>query len=389
MKNTKKYAAYLALLAVLAPANGAMAGCCGEVAAINAAAGNIVGAIENSQRSLKEAIATSADAVKGEATRVAGDVADNRDKKRVALAGAESAARARQDYGILPPNPCDSVSTASMAGAVARSASRTAAIEHAGFRWRGLNTSSPVSATYTTYSRHREKYCSPVDVEQKRCSAVSAMQDADIDPRSVTHGAGLPGNQSYVFNQQQTEAARAYSSNVVQPQPRPVLPGNLENTDQGRAYEAMRLSEQAKLGLAASAFAEAMAWRAPAEADGVPLADHIRNIWAKMGGVTVPKAVDDAIKSGQASYFLLQQAEVDRRANNPEWYSQMLAASPAAVNRETAFMLARLIEMQHRQELRQERQEMLLAGILTELVKANGGQIDAQYRTATSVPPKK
>lgn len=389
MKNLKKYAAGVALVIVLAPAGSAMAGCCGEVAAINQASGNIVGAIKNAQKDLKEAIATSADAIKGEATRVAGDVADNRDKKRVALAGAESAARARQDYGILPPNPCDSLSTASVAGAAARSAARTAAIEHAGFRMRGRNTNSPASATYTTYSRHREKYCSPADVVQKRCSSTSSMPDADIDPRSVTHGAGLPGNQSHVFNQQQTEAARAYAGNVVQALPRPVLPGNLENTDQGRSYEAMRLSEQAKLGLAASAFTEAMAWRAPAEADGVPLAQHIKNIWSKMVGVSVPKAVEDAIKSGQASYFLLQQAEVDRRANNPEWYSQMLAASPAAVNREVAFMLARLLEMQHRQELRLERQELLLAGILAENVRANGGQIDAQYRAAVGVPPKK
>ncbi|MHB1227508.1 MAG: hypothetical protein ACYC0O_08300 [Desulfurivibrionaceae bacterium] len=339
------------------------------------------------KKDLKEALATAADAIKGEATRVAGDVADNRDKKRVALAGSENAARAQQDYGILPPNPCDSLASASIAGAAARSAARTAAAEHAGFRMRGLNTSSPASATYTTYARHREKYCGPADVAQKRCSSTSSMPDADIDPRSLTHGAGLPGNQSYVFNQQQTEAARAYASNVAQAVPRPVLPGNLENTDQGRGYEAMRLAEQAKLGLAASVFTEAMAWRAPAEVNGVSLAQHIKNIWAKMGGVSVPQGVEDAIKSGQASHFLLQQAEVDRRANNPEWYSQMVAASPAAVNREEAFMMARLLEMLHRLELRIERQEMLLAGILSEAVRANGGQIDFQYRAATSVPP--
>ncbi|PKN23192.1 MAG: hypothetical protein CVU68_01735 [Deltaproteobacteria bacterium HGW-Deltaproteobacteria-3] len=347
----------------------------------------IGGRITDMQQSVSVAIATSADIIKGEATRVAGEVADNRDKKRVALAGSENAARAQQDYGILPPNPCDSLSSAAISGEAARSAARTAATEHAGFRMRGRNTSSPASATYTTYSRHREKYCGPADVAQKRCSSTSSMPDADIDPRSLTHGAGLPGNQSYVFSQQQAEAARAYASNVSQAVPRPVLPGNLENTDQGRGYEAMRLAEQAKLGLAASVFTEAMAWRAPAEVDGVSLAQHIKNIWAKMGGVSVPQGVEDAIKSGRASHFLLQQAEVDRRANNPEWYSQMLAASPAAVNREVAFMLARMLEMQHRQELRLERQEMLLAGILSEGVRANGGQIDSQYRAATSVPP--
>lgn len=398
MKSFRKYSVGIALLAMLSPSNSAMAGCCGEVAAINVAAKTISGAIESSgastdgairdlKKDLKEALATAADAIKGEATRVAGDVADNRDKKRVALAGSENAARAQQDYGILPPNPCDSLASASVSGAAARSAARTAATEHAGFRMRGRNTSSPASATYTTYSRHREKYCGPADVAQKRCSSTSSLPDADIDPRSLTHGAGLLGNQSYVFNQQQTEAARAYASNVAQAVPRPVLPGNLENTDQGRGYEAMRLAEQAKLGLAASVFTEAMAWRAPAEVNGVSLAQHIKNIWAKMGGVSVPQGVEDAIKSGQASHFLLQQAEVDRRANNPEWYSQMVAASPAAVSREEAFMLARLLEMLHRLELRIERQEMLLAGILSEAVRANGGQIDSQYRAATSVPP--
>jgi len=387
MKTLKKYAAGLALLAALSPANSALAGCCGEVPAINQASQAITGAINAMQKDLKEALATAADAIKGEATRVSGDVADNRDKKRVALAGSENAARAQQDYGILPPNPCDSLTSAAISGAAARSTDRVGAAEHAGFRLRGRNTSSPAAAAYTTYSRHREKYCGPADVSQKRCGSVSAMADADIDPRSVTHGAGLPGNQSYVFNQQQTEAARAYSSNIVQSLPRPVLPGNLENTDQGRSYEAMRLAEQAKLGLAAQSFTEAMAWRAPAEVDGVSLAHHIKNIWAKMPGVSVPQGVEDAINSGKASYYLLQQAEVDRRANNPEWYSQMLAASPAAVNREIAFMLARMLEMQHRQELRLERQEMLQAGILAEGVRANGGQIDTQYRAAVSVPP--
>ncbi len=387
MRNLKKYATALILLVVLATADAALAGCCGEVPAINQASQAITGAINAMQKDLKEALATAADAIKGEATRVSGDVADNRDKKRVALAGSENAARAQQDYGILPPNPCDSLTSAAISGAAARSADRVGAAEHAGFRLRGRNTSSPAAAAYTTYSRHREKYCGPADVSQKRCGSVSAMADADIDPRSVTHGAGLPGNQSYVFNQQQTEAARAYSSNIVQSLPRPVLPGNLENTDQGRSYEAMRLAEQAKLGLAAQSFTEAMAWRAPAEVNGVSLAQHIKNIWAKMPGVSVPQEVEDAINSGKASYYLLQQAEVDRRANNPEWYSQMLAASPAAVNREIAFMLARMLEMQHRQELRLERQEMLLAGILAEGVRANGGQIDTQYRAAVSVPP--
>lgn len=390
MKNLKKYSAGLALLLVgLTPPGLALAACCGEVAAINQASQVITRAISEMQEDLKEAVSTAADAIKGEATRVAGDVADNRDKKRVALAGSENAAQAQQDYGILPPNPCDSLASASVSGAVARSAARTAATEHAVFRMRGLSTSSPAAAMHVTYSRHTQKYCGPADVQQNRCSSVAALPDADIDPRSVTHGAGLPGNQSYVFNQHQIEAARAYSSNVVQPLPRPVLPGNLENTEQGRSYEAMRLAEQAKLGLAAQSFTEAMAWRAPAEVNGVSLAQHIQNIWAKMGGVSIPRGVEDAINSGQASHFLLQQAEVDRRANNPEWYSQMLAASPAAVNREVAFMLARLLEMQHRQELRQERHEMLLAGILAEGVRYNGAQIDAQYRAATSVPPRR
>jgi len=387
MRNLKKYATALILLVVLATADAALAGCCGEVPAINQASQAITGAINAMQKDLKEALATAADAIKGEATRVAGDVADNRDKKRVALAGSENAARAQQDYGILPPNPCDSLASASVFGAAAKSAAQAGASEHAGFRLRGRNTSSPAAAAYVTYSRHREKYCGPADVSQKRCGSVSAMADADINPRSVTQGAGLQGNQSYVFNQQQTEAARAYSANIVQDLPRPALPGNLENTDQGRSYEAMRLAEQAKLGLAAQSFTEAIAWRAPAEVDGVSLAQHIKNIWAKMPGVSVPQGVEDAINSGKASHFLLQQAEVDRRANNPEWYSQMLAASPAAVNREVAFMLARLLEMQHRQELRLERQEMLLAGILAEEVRVNGGQIDAQYRAAISVPP--
>ena len=401
MKTLKKYSAGLALLLVaLTPPGLAMAN--GDAAIIipaltmakeyiidNASKmGDAIGGkITDMQQSVSVAIATSADIIKGEATRVAGDVADNRDKKRVALAGSENAARAQQDYGILPPNPCDSLASASVSGAAARSAGRAGASEHAGFRLRGRNTSSPAAAAYTTYSRHREKYCGPADVSQKRCGSVSAMADADIDPRSVTQGAGLPGNQSYVFNQHQTEAARAYSANIVQDLPRPALPGNLENTDQGRSYEAMRLAEQAKLGLAAQSFTEAISWRAPAEVDGVSLAQHIKNIWAKMPGVSVPQGVEDAIKSGQASHFLLQQAEVDRRANNPEWYSQMLAASPAAVNREEAFMLAKLLEMQHRQELRLERQEMLLAGILSEAVRANGGQIDAQYRAAIGVPP--
>ncbi|MBA3002482.1 MAG: hypothetical protein FP813_01285, partial [Desulfurivibrio sp.] len=100
MRNLKKYATALILLVVLATADAALAGCCGEVPAINQASQAITGAINTMQKDLKEALATAADAIKGEATRVAGDVADNRDKKRVALAGSENAARAQQDYGI-------------------------------------------------------------------------------------------------------------------------------------------------------------------------------------------------------------------------------------------------------------------------------------------------
>jgi len=386
-KTLKRYAVIACVLGQLVAPDVSLASCCGEVVAIQSASTNISGAIVSMKSELKEALAISSDAIKGEATRVAGDVADNRDKKRVALAGSESAAQAQQDYGVLPPNACDTLSSASVVGSAARSAARAAAEEHQGFRARGRNTSSPVSAGYTIYARHQEKYCAATDVLQKRCRAESQMPDADIDPRSMTHGAGLLGNESYVFSHSQVEAARAYSSNVVQALPRPVLPGNLENTDQGRHYEAMRLSEQAKFGLAVLPFTEAMAWRSPAKVDGVSLAQHIRNIWTKMGGVSVPQGVQEAVKSGQASYFLLQQAEVDRRANNPEWYSQMMAASPAAVNREVAFMLAKLLEMQHRQELRLERQELLLAGILTEGVRANGGLVDSLYQAAINVPP--
>lgn len=390
-------AVFACVLGQVAMPNVAMASCCGEVVAIQAASMNISSTITSSSSSaassisssvssaattivqeLKQAIATSADIIKGESTAAAKDIARARAMHAAAISNVDNETRARQDY-MPPPDPCASYSVA-VSGASAREAviQRSTDLQGQAIR-KSMSTPTPSARAKEAVKKHKELYCNEEDVRQKRCGSVSKLPSADINATSLTAGAGKQGSVSPTFTAEQSAAAFDYTTNVVNGLPSHKLSSVEEKTPDGQLYLGMQLNEQAKISLAAQPFYDAIAFREP-----VPgLKARIQAIWDKMAanGVSVPESIKQSLADQkQASYYFLMKTEIDRRVNNPQWLTEMMSASPASVSREMALMQAQMLQLQFQQQMQMEMIAKLLGGLYAEQVQGNSAKtLNAMY----------
>lgn len=385
---SKKYLsmAMAATIIVGLSSRPAVAGCCGEVAAIGAASAANSAAITLSTTAIVTAIAAASDVGNAQQTQVQGEIADNQHNRRVGLSNAENAGKARQDYGVLPPKVCDSLASAS-AGMIAReSSARTTERIGANLNRRGMSTPYPGAAVRVIFDNHRLKYCSEESAAKGRCKTISKLPNGDIEPRSLLTGAGPAGKVSYTFDDQQVAAGQDYLNNIIQPVTRQQLSAKEEQTETGQGYTALRLAEQAKYNLAALPGSEALAWRAPVRVNGLPLGQHLKDMWQKMGGVSVPQDVQEQLakSNNEASYYFFQQTEIDRRVNNPGWYQDMLAAPQATLLRELTYIQAQQSAALFDLQKQIERTNLLLGGIYAEQIRQphNDQMLVAQHRQA-------
>lgn len=302
----------------------------------------------------------------------------------------------------LPPDPCTlgAIVTHGEAmhraqGAIASSfqpggsRSRLQALKAADAYVNAPVDAGPEARAASLVASHSKHFC---DVEEARkyggtrvCQAAGELPGADIKAETLLAGAKVrPGDpDSYTFTQKQIEAAQTLISNASDPLPVRGLNKAEANTRAGVEYYALALAGKAKMDFSQQALRDALARRVPVpEGKALVAAITKGNPSAAAYYARMPH-----LKTEGISQLDLQDAEVARRYRNPQWLVDMSAASPAAVAREQAFMMALLLDFQQKQQLSNERQEILLGQIAAALTRADmTPKLEAAYRAVRAQP---
>lgn len=217
--------------------------------------------------------------------------------------------------------------------------------------------------------------------------ATGEYTNADILASSLLDGAGANGGskaRDYTFSQKQQYAAQAFVANATSHTPLPSLPPSQANTDEGKKYLALQRAEAAQLSLSNYAFVHALAQQLPIENLGTQMG----NAWKQMAGRVVGNSSTQLPADISAAHFI--NAEIERRFSNPQWYVDVSAASPAAVQREAVFQGALSLKLQAEQLEYSKRIELLLAQISASLIGSSGshGAALSQYKRAVSIPAR-
>ena len=168
-------------------------------------------------------------------------------------------------------------------------------------------------------------------------------------------------------------SAEAYAFNLANaPLPSPLPPAAL-NTEAGEVYLMQTRSELARASASANALAQIEGDRTPVPGS----AQLIQEMWGAQANVIAPGG---AAPESDISAHAFDQMEVQRRYENPNWYVQVAAASPANLQREAIFMKALDLHMREEELARMERIELLLSAINMNGVSANSVVMD-QLRT--------
>lgn len=175
-------------------------------------------------------------------------------------------------------------------------------------------------------------------------------------------------------------SAEAYAFNLANaPLPSPLPPTALA-THAGKVYLMQTRSEMARASASATALAQIEGDRTPVPGS----AQMIQQMWGAEGSVIAPGGTPP---QSDISAHALDQIEVQRRYENPNWYVQIAAASPANLTREIAYMLALGLHLQAEQLARLDRLELLDASINSNAIAAAGSTMDQLRARALSTTP--
>lgn len=371
----------------------ARAGCCAQpdvVAAVWGAAqwtatqvntmlGKLAGVVEGSAKMILQSQAENTKAINQQAAE--------REKNMELY-------RLGQQYQ-LPPDPCTLGAIATHAEAMNRAQGAiSSSFQPGGSRSRLQNLkaadaylNAPVDAgpearAASLVASHSKHFCGVTEAQKyggtRVCQTTGELPGADVKAETLLSGAkARPGDpDSYTFTARQIEAAQTLIANSSDPLPVRGLNKAEANTRAGIEYYALALAGKAKMDFSTQAMRDALARRVPVqEAKALVAAIMKGNPSAAAYYSRLPH-----LKEG-ISQLDLQDAEVARRYRNPQWLVDMSAASPAAVAREQAFMTALLLDFQMKQQLSNERQEILLGQIAAALTRADmTPKLEAAYR---------
>lgn len=376
------------LLAMTTPA--AHAGCCPQP--------DVVMAVNADTAATTNSIARHANVVEGSAKMIVQSQAEN--TKAINQQAAERAKnmelyRLGQQYQ-LPPDPCTLGAVTKHAEAMHRAQGAIASsFQPGGSRSRlqslkaaDAYVNSPVDAgpearAASLVASHARHFCDVVEAQKysgtRVCQSAGELPGADAKAETLLSGAkARPGDpDSYTFAAKQIEAAQTLIANASDPLPVRGLNKAEANTRAGVEYYSLALAGQAKMSFSQQAMRDALARRVPvAEGKALVAAITKGNPSAAAYYARLPHLKNEGI-----SQLDLQDAEVARRYRNPQWLVDMSAASPAAVTREQAFMMALLLDFQMKQQLSNERQEILLGQIAAALTRMDmGPKLEAAYR---------
>ena len=385
---------YLSLLAasLLALAAPVRADCCSgiiaaiwgssqwEVTQLNTSLGKVAGVVEGSGKMIIQNQAESTKAINQQAAE--------REKNMELY-------RLGQQYQ-LPPDPCTLGAVATHAEAMNRAQGAiSSSFQPGGSRSRLQNLKSadayvnapadvgPEARAASLIASHSKHFCDVTEAQKyggtRVCQTTGEVPGADVKAETLLAGAkARPGDpDSYTFTAKQIEAAQTLIANASDPLPVRGLNKAEANTRAGVEYYALALAGKAKMDFSTQAMRDALARRVPVpEGKALVAAITKGNPSAAAYYSRLPHLKTDGI-----SQLDLQDAEVARRYRNPQWLVDMSAASPAAVAREQAHMMALLLDFQMRQQLSNERQEILLGQIAAALTRADmTPKLEAAYR---------
>ncbi|HNQ57798.1 MAG: hypothetical protein DPW12_14690 [Rhodocyclaceae bacterium] len=351
-----------------------------EVAQLGTSLGKLAGVVEGSAKMIIQN--------QTESTKAINQQAADREKNMELY-------RLGQQYQ-LPPDPCTLGAIATHAEAMNRAQGAiSSSFQPGGSRSRLQNLKAadayinapadagPEARAASLVASHSKHFC---DVEEAKkyggtrvCQTTGELPGADAKAETLLAGAkGRPGDpDSYTFTARQIEAAQTLIANSSDPLPVRGLNKAEANTRAGVEYYALALAGKAKMDFSQQAMRDALARRVPVpEGKALVAAITKGNPSAAAYYARLPH-----LKTEGISQLDLQDAEVARRYRNPQWLVDMSAASPAAVAREQAFMMALLLDFQQKQQLSNERQEILLGQIAAALTRMDmGPKLEAAYR---------
>lgn len=351
-----------------------------EVTQLNTSLGKVAGVVEGTGKMQIQNAAENAKAI----NQTTVDTVKNNEIYRLG-----------QQYQ-LPPDPCTLGAVAKHAEAMNRAQGAiSSSFQPGGSRSRLQNLKAadsyvnapadvgPEARAAALVGSHSKHFCDVTEAQKyggtRVCQSVGEMPGADAKAETLLAGAkAKPGDpDSYTFTTRQIEAAQTLIANSSDPLPVRGLNKAEANTRAGVEYYALALAGKAKMDFSQQAMRDALARRVPvAEGKALVAAITRGNPSAAAYYSRLPH-----LKTEGISALDLQDAEVARRYRNPQWLVDMSAASPAAVAREQAFMLALLLDFQQKQQLSNERQEILLGQIAAALTRADmTPKLEAAYR---------
>ncbi len=271
--------------------------------------------------------------------------------RQVATAKPIVSAQDQHDIGTMPA-PCSmgtgTLFTRARAAAAAGAQNVVGALTQGG-------SASQDAAVISAYQNYQQNY-----------APGRPLYDADVVADTI-FGGGTYANSAA------SSAAEAYAFNLANaPLPSPLPPAAL-NTEAGEVYLMQTRSELARASASANALAQIEGDRTPVPGS----AQLIQEMWGAQANVIAPGG---AAPESDISAHAFDQMEVQRRYENPNWYVQVAAASPANLQREAIFMKALDLHMREEELARMERIELLLSAINMNGVSANSVVMD-QLRT--------
>lgn len=169
--------------------------------------------------------------------------------------------------------------------------------------------------------QHLGRYCDQKDADAGLCAAPTSMPNGDSDVASLLNG-GTYADQAAV------DAAKDYSTNLIQPVAPAALRGAQLSSVEGQDAAVRRRSYDARMSLAFSVVDEEIGMRSPS----VPITAQQTQYLTSLG---LP-----APANGTISWLTALQIEAQRRVSGVGWAATLQNAPPATVSREIAVQLA-------------------------------------------------
>lgn len=269
----------------------------------------------------------------------------------------EKRADIQQDFA-LSPRACYEKQASNAVAEASNSVAGAVQTLNRDFSALTLHTPNTAAAVNKIYADHASKYCSAQDAKLGRCSSAASadLQNADVRVDNLLR----PDRN--VLTPEQYDAAVKFMRNTVNPIPTQQIPAGWEKTEQGKAFVAAQLVEQARSSVASNSFSQMIA---------------MRQVQPGLGSSA-------GLNTADVSMLQLVKSQVDGRFLSKDWYAMIAGLGDANLLREQNKMQALDLWLALQQYQQGERIEALLATDLAASVKRDSDERLAKARIAAA-----